>query len=146
MTRTSSKPIRVRLSLPGTYGTFFDTLAEDLNVDAFDAIDLKQAFQDVVASLKDLAGAKEGDKTLIDTAAPAARAFVGALDEGKSLGEALDALIAVADDGLESTRGMQAKIGRAARLGERSIGHLDAGATSCSIILKTLAEQLAARL
>ena len=133
-------------SMGPIYGTFFDTLAEDLNVDAFDAIDLKQAFQDVVASLKDLAGAKEGDKTLIDTAAPAARAFVGALDEGKSLGEALDALIAGADDGLESTRGMQAKIGRAARLGERSIGHLDAGATSCNIILKTLAEQLAAKL
>ena len=38
---------------------------------------------------------------------------------------------------------MQAKIGRAARLGERSIGHLDAGATSCDIILETLAKSLA---
>ena len=73
----------------------------------------------------------------------AARAFAAALDEGKSLGEALDALATGAADGLESTRGMQAKIGRAARLGERSIGHLDAGATSCDIILETLAKSLA---
>ena len=78
-----------------------------------------------------------------NTAAPAARAFAAALDEGKSLGEALDALATGAADGLESTRGMQAKIGRAARLGERSIGHLDAGATSCYIILETLAKSLA---
>ena len=130
-------------SMGPIYGTFFETLADGLNVPEFDAIDLKETFGNVVDALKDLAGAKEGDKTLIDTAAPAARAFAAALDEGKSLGEALDALATGAADGLESTRGMQAKIGRAARLGERSIGHLDAGATSCDIILETLAKSLA---
>ena len=130
-------------SMGPIYGTFFETLADGLNVPEFDAIDLKETFGNVVDALKDLAGAKEGDKTLIDTAAPAARAFAAALDEGKSLGEALDALATGAADGLESTRGMQAKTGRAARLGERSIGHLDAGATSCDIILETLAKSLA---
>ncbi len=127
-------------SMGPIYGTFFETLADGLNVPEFDAIDLKETFGNVVDALKDLAGAgaKEGDKTLIDTAAPAARAFAAALDEGKSLGEALDALATGAADGLESTRGMQAKIGRAARLGERSIGHLDAGATSCDISLADL--------
>ena len=130
-------------SMGPIYGTFFETLADGLDVPEFDAIDLKETFGNVVDALKDLAGAKEGDKTLIDTAAPAARAFAAALDEGKSLGEALDALATGAADGLESTRGMQAKIGRAARLGERSIGHLDAGATSCDIILETLAKSLA---
>ena len=112
----------------------------------FDATDLKEAFADVVESLKDLAGAKEGDKTLIDTAAPASRAFSAALDEGKSLADALAALAIGAAAGLESTRGMHAKIGRAARLGERSIGHLDAGATSCDVILETLAKGLAEKL
>nr|MCR4871391.1 dihydroxyacetone kinase subunit DhaK [Atopobiaceae bacterium] len=100
-------------SMGPIYGTFFETLADGLNVPEFDAIDLKETFGNVVDALKDLAGAKEGDKTLIDTAAPAARAFAAALDEGKSLGEALDALATGAADGLESTRGMQAKIGRA---------------------------------
>lgn len=133
-------------SMGPIYGTFFEALADGLDVDEFDAIDLAEALDDVVAALKDLAGAKEGDKTLIDTAAPAARAFSTAVAEGAPLSEALDALAAGAADGLESTRGMQAKIGRAARLGERSIGHLDAGATSCCIILTTLASELAAQL
>ena len=133
-------------SMGPIYGTFFDALSERLDVAKFDAADIEYALADVVSSLKDLAGAKEGDKTLIDTAAPAARAFTDALAEGKSFSEALAALAQGAEDGLESTRGMQAKIGRAARLGERSIGHLDAGATSCKIILTTLAEGLKALL
>ena len=133
-------------SMGPIYGTFFDTLADGLDVPEFDATDLKEAFADVVESLKDLAGAKEGDKTLIDTAAPASRAFCAALDEGKSLADALAALAIGAAAGLESTRGMHAKIGRAARLGQRSIGHLDAGATSCDVILETLANGLAEKL
>ena len=89
---------------------------------------------------------KEGDKTLIDTAAPASRAFDAALAEGEGLAGCLDAMAAGAEAGLESTRDMVAKIGRAARLGERSRGHLDAGAASCCIILKTLAEGMKARI
>ena len=36
-----------------------------------------------------------------------------------------------AEEGKESTKSMVAKYGRASRLGERSRGVLDAGATSC---------------
>jgi dihydroxyacetone kinase-like protein len=129
-------------SMGPIYGTFFETLADGIDVPEFDATDLKDAFANVVDALKDLAGAKEGDKTLIDTAAPASRAFAEALGAGKTLGDAFEALAQGAANGLESTRGMQAKIGRAARLGERSIGHLDAGATSCDVILETLAKGL----
>jgi len=130
-------------SMGPIYGTFFNTLSDGLDLDEFDAIDLRDALKATVASLKDLAGAKEGDKTLIDTAAPATLAFESALAEGKNWHEALEALSVGAANGLESTRGMQAKIGRAARLGERSIGHLDAGAASCAIIIETLAHGLA---
>jgi dihydroxyacetone kinase-like protein len=40
---------------------------------------------------------------------------------------------------MESTREMLAKMGRASRLEERTIGHQDAGATSCYFILRSLA-------
>jgi dihydroxyacetone kinase-like protein len=40
---------------------------------------------------------------------------------------------------MESTKDMLAKMGRASRLGERTIGHQDAGATSCYFILRSLA-------
>ena len=45
-----------------------------------------------------------------------------------------------AASGLESTRDMVARIGRASRLGERSRGTLDAGAASCSLLLGVLSD------
>ena len=42
--------------------------------------------------------------------------------------------------GRDSTRDLIAKIGRASRLGERSRGVLDAGATSCCLLLTQLAD------
>jgi dihydroxyacetone kinase len=47
---------------------------------------------------------------------------------------------------MESTRGMMARIGRAARLGERSTGVLDAGAVSCRIILQTMFASISERI
>jgi dihydroxyacetone kinase-like protein len=44
---------------------------------------------------------------------------------------------------MESTKDMLAKMGRASRLGERTIGHQDAGATSCYFILRSLASAVA---
>jgi dihydroxyacetone kinase len=51
-----------------------------------------------------------------------------------------------AEAGKESTRAMQARVGRSARLGPRSIGVLDAGATSCCLILQSMARTLQRRL
>jgi dihydroxyacetone kinase len=47
---------------------------------------------------------------------------------------------AAAEKGKEGTRDMIAKLGRASRLGERSRGILDAGAASCSLILKSFSD------
>ena len=51
-----------------------------------------------------------------------------------------------AQQGRDSTVDMVAKLGRAARLGERSRGVPDAGATSCCLILTTLADSVGRRL
>ena len=50
-----------------------------------------------------------------------------------------------AKEGMESTKDMLAKTGRASRLGERTIGHQDAGATSCYFILRSLASSFKAK-
>jgi len=63
------------------------------------------------------------------TLVPAVSAYGAALDAGKSFDEALAALALAAEEGKESTRGLVARIGRASRLGERSRGGVDAGAT-----------------
>jgi dihydroxyacetone kinase-like protein len=51
-------------------------------------------------------------------------------------------MIAAAETGWKSTKDMVAKVGRASRLGERSRGALDAGATSCYLLLKTMGETM----
>ena len=62
------------------------------------------------------------------------------------LRSALQAMSDAAETGKESTRALQARIGRSARLGARSIGVLDAGATSCCLLLQSMARSLRAQL
>ena len=96
--------------------------------------------------IQSIGEAKVGDKTLIDTLAPAIAAFDAAIGAGKSFADALDDLVVAAEKGRDSTIDLVAKIGRASRLGERSRGVLDAGATSCAIILSELSSGARQRL
>jgi dihydroxyacetone kinase-like protein len=52
---------------------------------------------------------------------------------------ALGDLETAAREGWQSTKDLVAKTGRARRLGERTIGHLDPGATSCYFVLRAYA-------
>ena len=84
--------------------------------------------------------AKVGDKTLVDTLAPSVDVMKAAGAEGKDFKEALAEMKKAAEAGRDSTKDMVAKFGRSSRLGERSRGVLDAGATSCCIILSAMAD------
>ena len=64
------------------------------------------------------------------------------MEQGGDFSLCLKAMSAAAETGWKETENMVAKIGRASRLGERSRGVLDAGATSCYLLLKSLAETL----
>ena len=57
---------------------------------------------------------------------------------------ALTACSQAAEEGMQATCDMQAKLGRASRLKEKSIGHQDAGATSCCLILQTFCSTIIA--
>ncbi|MFO7695740.1 MAG: DAK2 domain-containing protein, partial [Anaerolineae bacterium] len=57
-------------------------------------------------------------------------------------GVMLKQMARAAEAGKDSTRDLIARIGRASRLGERSRGHLDAGATSCWLILRALGDAI----
>lgn len=123
-------------SMGPIYGTFFSSLSRSLKEkDKIQAGDLYNALDMASENLQELAGAKPGDKTLIDTIVPALDDMKVAIDLNKSQEEIIEAMRSGALAGKEGTKGLQAKIGRAARLGERSVGFLDAGATSCWIIL-----------
>jgi phosphoenolpyruvate---glycerone phosphotransferase subunit DhaL len=86
-----------------------------------------------------IGGAKPGDKTVLDAVNPAVAALRGASSAGAGLGEALDAAAIAARGGAESTAAMIASAGRASRLGERSRGLADPGASSFALIMGALA-------
>ena len=122
------------------YGTFFLKLSqESAGKGEVNLSDLVKIFQTGEQGILDIGKANPGDKTLIDTLSPAVRAIEAAQKEGKPLAGALADFEQAAKKGMESTTGMLAKMGRASRLGERTIGHQDAGATSCYFILRSLA-------
>lgn len=83
--------------------------------------------------------AKPGDKTMLDALHPAAQAARAAADVGSDVAATVRAAAVAAEEGARATRDMVARMGRAGRLGERSLGHQDPGATSLALILGTAA-------
>ena len=134
-------------SMGPLYGSFFTEMADALDgTDTLDRDRLSTLLQAGESAITDLGEAKPGDKTLIDVLTPARLAYDAAAADGHDFANCLQALQAASAQGLESTREMVARLGRAARLGERSRGHLDAGAYSCNLILQALAGGLLTRL
>ena len=83
-----------------------------------------------------------GDKTMLDVLVPVCEALRQGAIRTLPPARVLDGLGAAADRGLESTRALQARKGRASFLGERSIGHLDPGARSSRLILDSVCASL----
>jgi dihydroxyacetone kinase-like protein len=94
----------------------------------------------LVAVLK-RGGVVEGQKTMVDALAPAARAARASAGDG--LVAATKAAASGALDGVEASKAMIATTGKARSLGERSIGHPDPGAISISLILKAMQDFVA---
>ena len=134
-------------SMGPLYGAMFSGFADSLNnVVEIDAAAFERMLRNGLAEVQSIGDAKVGDKTMIDSYVPALEAFSAATAKGHGFAAALDALIAGAEKGRDSTVELVAKIGRASRLGERSRGVLDPGAASCAIILRSLAEGAKAKL
>ena len=139
---TLSKILMMKIggSMGPLYGKFFKAIAKTFEVkNEIGKQEFAAALRAIVTDLSAISPAKVGDKTLLDTLVPAVEAMESAVLQGKSFTEALDAMSEAAQSGRDSTKDMVAQLGRASRLGERSRGVLDAGATSCCLILETMA-------
>lgn len=95
-----------------------------------------------IAKIQDLGGAVCGEKTMLDSMIPAHNAIKTSYEASGDVKKAFAAGVAAAEAGVEYTKTIIATKGRAAYLGERSIGHQDPGATSYTIILKCIASAL----
>ena len=119
------------------FGTLFGEGAKALmGRGLFGAEELSLFLARGLEAVKKRGKAQAGDKTMIDALEPAARE--AARQIGAPLGDAMRAVSAAAARGVEATKGMVAKTGKARTLGERSLGHADPGALSMSIILSPL--------
>ncbi len=87
-------------------------------------------------------GAQVGDKTLIDALAPAADSLTASAKAGEELVPAMKKAAQAAVEGAERTKNIVAKMGRAGTVGERSLGHPDAGAYGFGVIFTGRVESL----
>lgn len=90
--------------------------------------------------MKKLGKAEPGQKTMLDTLQP----FLEMLARtcARPLPEAWAAALPAARAGVEATKAMKSRKGRAARLGDRSLGHADPGAVSMYYLLETVGKVL----
>ena len=124
------------------FGTLFQGSADNLKSDVFDAEALVLALEGGLKAVQARGKARIGDKTMVDALAPAAQAARNALVDGGSLADVAAAAAEAAAAGVEATRGLVARIGKAKGLGERTIGFVDPGALTTSILLNSISATL----
>jgi dihydroxyacetone kinase-like protein len=130
-------------SMGPLYGMFFKRMARvTKGKEEIDAATLEEMLESVYEGITTIGNAKVGDKTLIDTLVASIEEVKKARLEEKSFVEVVEAMEAGAKRGWQSTKDLVAKVGRASRLGERSRGVLDAGATSCYLMLQTMSNKM----
>ncbi|MEZ5769892.1 MAG: dihydroxyacetone kinase subunit DhaL [Paracoccaceae bacterium] len=86
--------------------------------------------------------AELGDKTMIDVWYPAGHSAIAAASEGQPLDAIARTMRQTAEQASEATITMIAARGRASRLRERSLGHLDPGGASAAIIIGAIADAM----
>ena len=97
------------------------------------ARDVVTMAQQAIPAIAKRGKAEIGDKTMLDALVPSIAAL-----EATASDEALEAMIAAARKGIEDTTATVSRKGRAAWLGERTIGHPDPGATAYLRFLEAL--------
>ena len=120
------------------YGSFLVTMAKTAKDKSVDAKVFAEAFMAGVESIKKRGRADVGEKTMLDVLVPVAEALQQGVAEQKDLKTLLAELNEVAEKGMEATKDMIATKGRASFLGERSKGHIDAGARTAQLMIKAV--------
>ena len=134
-------------TMGGASGVLFGTVfisgivkREERN--SFKLSDFAEVFSTSLTSLKKRGKAKVGDKTMVDALEPAVFALEESVKEGKDLIEGFEKAALAAKKGMEYTKTIQARFGRAKYFGEKAIGLQDAGATSVYIIFQAMSDFL----
>ncbi|MEW2477648.1 dihydroxyacetone kinase subunit DhaL [Micromonospora gifhornensis] len=121
------------------YGTFFLRLSDvGAGWSTLDLAGLTEGLGSALAGIRELGGSAPGDKTLVDAIHPAVAVLESPATRSAGLVVALDRAATAAERGRDATAAMVARMGRGSYLGDRSRGHIDAGATSMAMLLRCL--------
>jgi dihydroxyacetone kinase-like protein len=115
------------------------TLADHSQLDVRACADM---IRGISSGIAERGKGQRGDKTMLDVWLPAADAAANAIEEDMTGDAFWSAVIASADNGAAATRSMIATKGRAARLRERSLGHIDPGAASATVMIHAMAKAI----
>jgi dihydroxyacetone kinase phosphoprotein-dependent L subunit len=107
-------------------------VADRLNLDAAAVVAWLEGISD---GIRKRGGAEVGDKTMVDAWVPAVDRAKMALAQGASVVGCLEAACEGAKEGLDRTAEIESRRGRSAKLGARSLGHMDPGAASAHVML-----------
>lgn len=125
------------------YGTAFMELGKSFTGKSqLEIADLAIILDSSLKGIKMRGKAEPEDKTIIDALEPAYLSVKEDLENNRSKEDILNNMVDAAEKGVEHTKDIVAKKGRASYLGERSIGHQDPGATSTYLIMKTIRDNI----
>ncbi|WP_017364763.1 dihydroxyacetone kinase subunit DhaL [Methylococcus capsulatus] len=125
------------------YGTLFIAMGKAMKDREMNLANLAEAFGRGVEAMKARGKADRGEKTMLDVLIPVADVLKSAAEHAIAPGQLAEEVSRAAEAGMESTRDMLATKGRASFLGERAIGHVDAGARSSQLMISAIAEVVA---
>ena len=118
------------------YGTAFLRASKAAGDGELDGAGVAAVIAGALNGIQARGKATTGEKTMVDAWTPALEAARAAAEAGSDPVAVLEAAATAAEAGAAATDPMRATKGRASYLGERSIGHLDPGAVSTSLILR----------
>ena len=118
------------------YGTAFLRASKAAGDGELDGAGVAAVIAGALDGIQARGKATTGEKTMVDAWTPALEAARAAAESGSDGAAVLEAAATAAESGAAATEPMRATKGRASYLGERSIGHLDPGAVSTSLILR----------
>jgi len=121
------------------YGTAFLRASKAAAGGDLDGVGVVAVIEGALGGIQARGKATTGEKTMVDAWTPALEAARAVAEAGGDAGVVLEAAATAAEAGAAATEPLRATKGRASYLGERSIGHLDPGAVSTSLILRAAA-------
>ena len=135
-------------SMGGASGPIFGSLFKEMGraskgLEVVTLADLLAIFSRAADKVQKLGKAEPGDKTLLDSLLPGIDSLAESVENSNDITESLQKMAQAAEAGVEATKEMTAKKGRARYAGERGIGHQDAGATSVYLMLQSFADTVA---